>query len=118
MSRATNAPASRERRRKWLTMAKGFVGGRRRLYRSARQAVERALAYSYRDRRQRKRAFRELWIIRINAEARRHGTTYSRLMGGLLKANVGLDRKVLAHLATNDPDAFSDVVKMAKAPHS
>ncbi len=96
-------------------MAKGYVSGRRRLYRTAVDAVHRALAYAYRDRRTRKRDFRRLWISRINAAARIHGLSYSRLMDALRKAHVELDRKILADLAVNDPGAFSKIVEMAKS---
>ena len=95
-------------------MAKGYRGGRSRLYRTAVDAVHRALAYAYRDRRARKRDFRKLWIARINAAARLHGLSYSRLMDALRKAHVELDRKILADLAVNDPNAFSKIVGMAK----
>lgn len=94
-------------------MAKGYVGGRHRLIRSASEAVDRALCYAYRDRRQKKRDFRQLWIARISAAAKLNGTSYSRLMGGLKKAEVDLDRKVLSNLAILDPTAFSQVVKLA-----
>ncbi len=96
-------------------MAKGYVGGRRRLYRTAVDAVHRALAYAYRDRRAKKGDFRRLWISRINAAARIHGLSYSRLMDALRKAHVELDRKILADLAVNDPGAFSKIVEMAKS---
>lgn len=115
MPRVSTSPMSRRRRKKWLKLAKGYVGGRRRLYRTARVTVERAMAYSYRDRRQRKRQFRRLWIARINAAARMSGLSYSKFMGGLKKANVELDRKVLAGLAVTEPDAFKAVVEVAKA---
>ena len=115
MSRVSTGPASRRRRKKWLKLAKGYFGGRSRLYRTARHTVERAMAYSYRDRRQRKRAFRRLWILRINAAARQNGLTYSRLIGALTEADVKLDRKVLAGLAVTDPEAFKAVVEVAKA---
>jgi len=94
-------------------MAKGYVGGRHRLIRSASEAVDRALCYAYRDRRQKKRDFRRLWIARISAAAKINGTSYSKLMGGLKKANVELDRKVLSNLAILDASAFSQVVKLA-----
>ncbi len=115
MPRVSTSPMSRRRRKKWLKLAKGYVGGRSRLYRTARVTVERALAYAYRDRRQRKRQFRRLWIARINAAARLHGITYSKLMGALNRANVRLDRKVLAGLAVTEPEAFKAVVDVAKA---
>lgn len=115
MPRVSTGPASRRRRNKWLKLAKGYQGARSRLYRTARNAAERALTYAYRDRRQRKRQFRRLWIIRINAAARQHGLTYGTLINGLKTAGVGLDRKVLAGLAHQDPDAFEAVVEVAKA---
>lgn len=115
MPRVSTGPATHRRRKKWLKLAKGYQGGRSRLYRTARNAAERALAYSYRDRRQRKRQFRRLWIVRINAAARQHGLTYGALIHGLKTAGVGLDRKALAGLAHQDPDAFQAVVKVAKA---
>jgi large subunit ribosomal protein L20 len=94
-------------------MAKGFRGGRHKLYRTATEAVDRALSYAYRDRRNKKRDFRRLWITRINAAAKQNGTSYSRLMGGLKKANIELDRKVLSNMAILDPKGFSEVVKIA-----
>ncbi len=113
MPRVTRGFKARRRRKKVLNMAKGYRGGRHRLYRSATEAVDRALCYAYRDRRQRKRDFRKLWIVRIGAGARQHGVSYSKLMGGLKKANIELDRKVLANLAVLDPTAFGEVVKAA-----
>ena len=113
MARVTRGFKARRRRKKVLNMAKGFRGGRHRLYRTAVEAVDRALVYAYRDRKARKRDFRKLWIVRIGAGARMNGTTYSRLMGGLKKAQVELDRKVLANLALLDPTAFAEVVKTA-----
>jgi large subunit ribosomal protein L20 len=95
-------------------MAKGYRGGRSRLYRTAVDAVHRALAYAYRDRRNRKRDFRRLWIARINAAARLQGISYSRLMDALKKAHIELDRKILADLAVNDPGAFSKIAELAK----
>lgn len=94
-----------------MGMAKGYWGRRKNVYTVAKNAVEKALQYQYRDRRARKRQFRRLWITRINAGARVNGTTYSQLMGSLRKADVQLNRKVLAHLAMHDPDAFAAVVK-------
>lgn len=111
MPRAKNSVASRRRRKKVLNMAKGYWGSRSKLYTVAKNAVEKALQYQYRDRRQRKRQFRKLWIARINAAARLNGTSYSRLIGGLRKSNVGLNRKVLADLAVRDPKTFTQVVK-------
>jgi large subunit ribosomal protein L20 len=115
MPRAKGGPKTRQRRKKVLKLAKGYVGGRRRLYRTAVDAVHRALVYAYRDRRLRKRDFRRLWISRINAAARLQGISYSRLMDALKKAHVELDRKILADLAVTDPGAFSKIVEMAKA---
>ena len=94
-----------------MGMAKGYWGRRRNVYTVAKNAVDKALQYQYRDRRARKRQFRRLWITRINAGARLNGTTYSQLMGSLRKSDVQLNRKVLAHLAMHDPKAFSAVVK-------
>ncbi|MGB0651171.1 MAG: 50S ribosomal protein L20 [Rhodothermales bacterium] len=111
MPRATNRVASRKRRKAIMGMAKGYWGRRKNVYTVAKNAVEKALQYQYRDRRARKRQFRRLWITRINAGARINGTTYSQLMGSLRKADVQLNRKVLAHLAMHDPDAFAAVVK-------
>ncbi len=111
MPRAKNSVASRRRRKKVLNMAKGYWGSRSKLYTVAKNAVEKALQYQYLDRRERKRQFRKLWIARINAAARLNGTSYSRLIGGLRKSNVGLNRKVLADLAVRDPKTFTQVVK-------
>jgi len=114
MPRATNAPASRRRRKAVLKQAKGFRGGRGKLYRSANEALLKAGAYAYRDRRTRKRDFRRLWITRINAAARLNGLSYSRLMDGLRKANVTVNRKMLAELAVNDGESFAKLVEIAK----
>ena len=111
MPRATNKVASRRRRKKILNMAKGYWGSRSKLYTVAKNTVEKALQYQYRDRRQRKRQFRRLWIARINAGARENGTSYARLRGGLRRADITLNRKVLADLAMHHPDAFSQVVR-------
>ena len=113
MARVTRGFKARRRRNKVLKLAKGFRGGRHRLYRSATEAVDRALSYAYRDRRNKKRDFRRLWIARISAAAKMNGTSYSQLMGGLKKANVELDRKVLSNMAILDPTGFSQVVKLA-----
>ncbi|MGA7276646.1 MAG: 50S ribosomal protein L20 [Desulfocapsaceae bacterium] len=113
MPRVTRGFKARRRRNRVLKLAKGYRGGRHKLYRTATEAVDRALVYAYRDRRTKKRDFRRLWITRINAGARMHGLSYSRLMGGLNKAGVELDRKVLANMAILDPNAFSEVVKIA-----
>lgn len=114
MPRVTRGFKARRRRNKVLKIAKGFRGGRSRLYKSATEAVDRALVYAYRDRRTKKRDFRRLWIARINAGARMNEMSYSKLIGGLKKANVDLDRKVLANLAILDADAFTRVVQIAK----
>ncbi len=114
MPRVKGGPKTRQRRKKVLKMAKGYVAGRRRLYRTAVDAVHRALAYSYRHRKARKRDFRRLWIARINAAARLQGLSYSRLMDALKKAHIELDRKVLADLAVSDPAAFSKIAERAK----
>ena len=114
MPRVTRGFKARRRRNRVLKLAKGFRGGRSRLYRTATEAVDRALVYAYRDRRTKKRDFRRLWIARINAGARMNDMSYSKLMGGLKKANVDLDRKVLSNLAILDADAFTQVVQIAK----
>ncbi len=115
MPRVKRGTKARRRHKKVLKLAKGNVGGRRRGYRQARETVEKGLVYAYRDRKVRKRDFRSLWIVRINAAARLHGLTYSRLMQGLKKAGVDLDRKVLADLAVRDPGAFGDLARIAAA---
>ena len=114
MPRSVNHVASRARRKKILKMAKGYFGARSKVYTVAKNAVEKGLTYAYRDRKNKKRAFRRLWIARINAAARQNGTTYSRLMHGLSKNEVGLNRKVLADLAMNHPDTFKSVLDAAK----
>ena len=113
MARVTRGFKARRRRNKVLKLAKGFRGGRSRLYKTATEAVDRALSYAYRDRRNKKRDFRRLWITRISAAAKQNGTSYSQLMGGLNKAGVELDRKVLSNMAIFDPNSFSQVVKLA-----
>lgn len=113
MARVTRGFKARRRRKKVLKMARGYVGGRSRLFRTATEAVDRALCYAYRDRKTKKRDFRQLWIARISAAAKLNGTSYSKLIGGLKKAGVDLDRKVLSHLAIVDPQAFSKVVETA-----
>ena len=115
MPRVKGGSKTRQRRKKVLKMAKGYVAGRGRLYRTAVDAVHRALAYSYRHRKTKKRDFRRLWITRINAAARIHGLSYSRLMDALRKAHIELDRKILAELAVSDPAAFSKIAEKAKA---
>jgi len=113
--RSTNSPASRRGKKRVLKRAKGFVGGRHRLYRTAVETVMRAQAYAFRDRRARKREFRKLWIIRINAACRQRGVNYSRFICALEKAGVSIDRKELAELAVSDPAAFDKLAQMAKA---
>lgn len=114
MSRIKRSVNARKRRRKVLKMAKGFFGARSRLLRTATEAVNKAMKYAYRDRRARKREFRQLWIARINASATINGLTYSRLIDGMKKAGIELDRKILAELAVNDPQGFAQVVAIAK----
>jgi large subunit ribosomal protein L20 len=114
MPRAKGGFKTRQRRNRVLKRAEGFWGKKKNCFRSAQEAVDRALAYSYRDRRNRKREFRSLWIIRINAAARLAGISYSRLMDGLRKAGIVLDRKVLADLAVRDAAAFSALAALAK----
>jgi large subunit ribosomal protein L20 len=113
MPRTTNTPATRKRRKKWLNRAKGFFSGRRKLYRTARETVQRAMAYATAHRRLRKRQFRSLWTLRINAACRVNGISYSRFISGLKRAQVGLDRKSLADLAVRDGEAFKKLVQLA-----
>lgn len=115
MPRATNNPAAKQRRKKYLKRAKGFVSGRRRQAITARETVERALAYAYRDRRTKKRDFRKLWITRINAAARVNGLSYSHFINGLKRAEIEIDRKVLADLAVHDAGAFAKLAEAAKS---
>ena len=115
MPRATNAPASRKRRNRILKKAKGFRGSRSKLYRTAKDAVTKSQQWAYRDRKNRKRTFRRLWIARIGAAARNNEMTYSRIMEGLSAAGIELDRKVLADLAVHEPEAFEAIVDKAKA---
>lgn len=114
MPRAKGGPKTRQRRKKVMKAAKGYWGGRHRLYRSATEAVDRALCYAYRDRRQKKRSFRSLWIARINAAIRLHGLSYSVFISGLKKAGINLDRKVLADIAVNDPAGFARIAQTVK----
>ncbi len=114
MPRVTNSPASRRRRKKILKQARGYRGGRSKLLRTANNAVDRALQYAYRDRRQKKRNFRALWITRINASARQHGLTYSRFMAGLKRDGIVINRKVLANLAITDTNAFAALAERVK----
>ena len=115
MARVKRGVTARARHKKVLKSAKGYYGARRKTFKVARQAVTKAGQYAYRDRRQRKRQFRQLWIVRINAAARENGMSYSRLMDGLNKAEVQIDRKVLADLAVHDKAAFGALVEKAKA---
>jgi large subunit ribosomal protein L20 len=114
MSRVKFAVASRRKRKRYLKAAKGFRGGRGRLIRTVKETVEKGWAYAFRDRRAKKRDFRSLWIVRINAGTRMHGMTYSALVNSLAKAKVTINRKILADLAVNDPIAFGKVVEVAK----
>lgn len=115
MPRAKGGSKTRQRRKKVLKKAKGYFGGRRKLYRPAAETVLRAGAFAYRDRRQKKRRARALWIVRINAACRRAGLSYSVFMAGLKKAGVLLDRKVLAELAVSDPAGFAKLAETAKS---
>ncbi len=110
MPRSQNKVASRQRRKKFLKLAKGYWGARSKIWTVAKHHIEKGLQYQYRDRRNRKREFRRLWITRINAAARLNGTTYSRLMHDLKQANIGINRKMLADLAMNQPQAFKAIV--------
>jgi len=114
MPRAKRGTKARQRRKKLLKLAKGYVGGRKN-YRQARATIEKGLTYAYRDRKVRKRDFRSLWIVRINAAAREFGLSYSRFMDGLTKAEVEIDRKVLADLAVHDLAAFGALAEKARA---
>src|SRR6056297_3723932 len=115
MPRATNAPASRKRRNRILKKAKGFRGSRSKVYRTAKDAVYKSQQWAYRDRKNRKRTFRQLWIARIGAAARNNEMTYSRFMEGMNAAGIELDRKVLSDLAVNDEAAFTSLVEKSKA---
>jgi len=115
MTRATNNVAAHRRKKKVLNQAKGYYGGRSKLLRTAKETVNRSLVYAYRDRKTRKRDFRRLWIVRINAAARLFGLSYSLFMSGLKKAGVGLDRKNLADIAARDLDTFGKLAEVAKA---
>ncbi|MEK6584071.1 MAG: 50S ribosomal protein L20, partial [Nitrospirota bacterium] len=111
MPRAKGGPKTRQRRKKVMKAAKGYWGGRHRLFRTATEAVDKALGYAYRDRRQKKRSFRSLWIVRINAAIRMYGLSYSKFISGLKKAGINLDRKVLADIAVNDPAGFAKIAQ-------
>jgi large subunit ribosomal protein L20 len=115
MARVKRGVVARARHKKILDEAKGYQGARSRVYRVAKQAVIKAAQYAYRDRRQRKRDFRALWVIRINAAARENGLSYSRLINGLHKSGIEVDRKILADLAVNDKNAFAKIAEKAKA---
>lgn len=115
MPRSTNAPASRKRRNRILKKAKGFRGSRSKLYRTAKDSVYKAQQWAYRDRKNRKRTFRSLWIQRISAGAKQNGMNYSRFMEGLKAAGIELDRKVLSDLAVNDEPAFAALAEKAKS---
>ena len=115
MTRARSGAAHRKKVRQVLGRAKGYYGARSRHYKAAKEQVMHSLAYAYRDRRNRKRDFRRLWITRINAAARLHGLSYNRFIAGLKAAEVEVDRKVLADIAVHDPEAFAQVVAVAKA---
>ena len=114
MPRSLNSVASRKRRKKILKQAKGYFGRRKNVWTIAKNAVEKGLSYAYRDRKNKKRTFRALWITRINAGARLHGLTYAELMGKLKSNNIDINRKVLADLAMNNPEAFAEIVNKVK----
>ncbi len=114
MPRVKGGIVTRKRRKRVLKLAKGYFGSKRTLYRTANEQVMRSMRYSYRDRKQRKRDFRKLWITRINAQSRVEGLSYSKLMNGLNKANVDVNRKMLADLAINDQQTFASYVQIAK----
>lgn len=114
MSRVKRGVTTKKRKKKFLKLSKGFRGGRNNLIKTAREAVEKGWNYAYRDRRNRKREFRRLWIARINAAARMQGLSYSRFMDGLKKSGVDLNRKMLADIAVRDPDAFAKLAEVAK----
>ena len=114
MPRATNSVARKKKHKKILKQAKGYYGAASKLYRTAKQAVEKGLLYNYRDGRKRRIEFRALWIARINAAARINGISYSKFISGLIKNNIQLDRKMLSELAVKDPNAFSKIVESVK----
>jgi large subunit ribosomal protein L20 len=118
MPRAKGGPKTRRRRKKVMKQAKGYVGGRRKLFRTAKETVLRAGAFAYRDRKQKKRQFRSLWIMRLNAACRQAGLSYSVFIAGLRRAGIALDRKILADLAVNDPITFQKLAETAKAQGS
>lgn len=114
MPRSVNSVASRKRRKKIIKQAKGYFGRRKNVWTVAKNAVEKGLTYAYRDRKNKKRTFRALWITRINAGARIHGLSYSELMGKIKENNIDINRKVLADLAMNNPEAFTEIVNKVK----
>jgi large subunit ribosomal protein L20 len=114
MPRVTHAAARKQRKKKIFKAAKGYFGGRKNLFRTAKDAVERGWEHAYKDRKKKKRNFRSLWITRINAAARRHELSYSRFMNGLKRSGIELDRKALADLAVRDPEAFGALAERAK----
>jgi len=114
MSRVTRGNRKLLRRKKILKLAKGFFGAKKKNYRTAKEAVERALLYSYRDRRNKKRDFRKLWNVRINAAVRNYGISYSRFIYGLKKANIKLNRKILSNLAVSEPETFGKIIEKVK----
>lgn len=114
MARIKGAVKTRARRKKILKLAKGYRGAKSKLYRTANQAVMKSLSYAYRDRKAKKREFRQLWIARINAAARMNGMSYSVFMNGLKKNNININRKMLAEIAVSDPDAFKQLVEKVK----
>ncbi len=115
MPRATNAPASRQRRKRRLTLARGFYGARHRHFRRATEAVDRAMRLAYHHRKLRKRDFRQLWIARLSAACEANGINYSRFIEGLNKARIALNRKMLSEIAIHDPEGFASIVGLAKA---
>ncbi len=115
MARATRGVKGRRRHKKWLKLAKGAFGRRSKIYKSAKATAEKGLQYAYVARRLNKRNYRRLWIVRINAASRIHGMSYSKFMSGLKKANIGLDRKILADIAVHDPKTFGALVDKARA---
>lgn len=115
MARVKGGTVTRHRRKKYLKLSKGYFGAKSKLYKTAKQQVMKSHMYAYRDRRQRKRDFRRLWIARINAAARQEGISYSQLMNGLKKANIEINRKMLAELAVSDAAGFKAIVEQAKA---
>lgn len=114
MARVKRAVNSKKNHKKYLKLAKGYFGGKSRLFRTAKQAVMKSLQYAYIGRKQRKRDFRQLWIARINAASRANGLSYSKFMGGLKKANIDINRKMLSEIAINDPQAFAKLVETVK----